>query len=195
MLRLATIAALVALLAGCVEARFDPATSIADRLPDFSGSYDLAVGPDLADEMEAPQNGAIATLTREGNHYVMRVAARDGSGPEPKDELLHIAGTPDHLVLAYSSAGNSEQAGIYAARALPDGKLEVLTATTGIRDVPSDALQRTLAVHGYHGVKQAFSLELVGPPGLDTLGAVLWDPAVIAAFEPKVIFILTPEPD
>ena len=37
---LTSIATLVALLTGCIEARFDPATSSANLLPDFSGTYD-----------------------------------------------------------------------------------------------------------------------------------------------------------
>lgn len=195
MLRLVAIAGLLALLGGCIQAEVDATTSLADRLPDLSGVYDLAVGPELADEMDQPPGGAIMRLTREGNHYILRAEARDGSGAPPRDERLLIAGTPEQLVVAYSAAAGSQQMGVYPARILPDGTLEVLTATQGIRDTPGEALQRSLAGHGYEAGKRSFALELSGPSDLAALGAVLWDPAVRAVLAPKVMFVLTPEPD
>jgi hypothetical protein len=48
---------------------------------------------------------------------------------------------------------------------------------------------------GYAATRHAFTLELLGSDDLAELRVALWDPALVAAYEPKVLFRLTPVPD
>jgi hypothetical protein len=195
MFRIAAIAALLSLLAGCMDARVNPATSRAQDLPDFTGTYDMVVGADFEETMDKPGVEATTTLTREGNHYILRVESKDGSGPPARNEILYVAGPPDQMILAYARQTTLERVGIFAARALENGTLEVLMTSGSTKDPAPQTVIDALGKLGYAATRHAFTLELLGSDDLAELRVALWDPALVAAYEPKVLFRLTPVPD
>lgn len=195
MLRIAVIAGLLALLTGCMEARVNPATSRAEDLPDFTGTYDMVVGADFEETMDKPGVEATTTLTRVGNHYVMRVESKDGSGPPARDETLYVAGPPEQMILAYTTRTEQQRVGIFAARAMENGVIEVLMTSSATKDPAPAAVVDALHKLGYAATRHPFTLELLGSDDLAELRVALWDPALVAAYEPKVLFRLTPVTD
>lgn len=195
MIRLAIVAGLLALLAGCIEARVDPATSHAETLPDFTGTYDMVISEDFP-ELRADTNvEAITTLRRVGNHYMIRVESKDGSGPPARDEVLYVAGPPDKMILAYSTERALQRVGLFAARALANGVIEVLMTSEATKDPAPASVVEALRKIGYAATRHTFTLELLGSDNLEELRVALWDPALQAAYDPKVLFRLTPLPD
>ena len=98
MFRLVVAACVTALLFGCINAEFDPATSRIDGLPDLSGRYDMSVGDDFADEIKAPGK-LTAILRREDNHYRLMVIEEPNKGADPMDEYVYLGGPADRLAV------------------------------------------------------------------------------------------------
>ena len=192
MFRLIVAACVAALLSGCINASVDPATSRIDGLPDLSGRYDMSVGEAFADKMS--QSGkAVAVLRREDNHYRLMVIEEPRKGAEPQDEYSCLGGPADKLAVVYSRREGNEAA-VLTGRRLAGGSIDVLTATVLPRE-PGPELLTLFAKYGLTLTDGTYAPVLEGIANLPDLAEAMWDPAVIAAYQPKVVFRLVPEGD
>lgn len=189
MFRMIVAAFVAALLSGCINTRFDPASSQADDLPDLSGRYDMIVGEHFADDIKAPGK-VTAILRREDNHYRLMVIEEGKPDVPPKDEYVYLGGSADRLAIVYASDAGSEGA-LVTGRVLENGIIEVLMATTPAKD-PDAALLAPFARHGLTLIDGRYAPELEGIARLPDLAEAMWDPAVIAAYQPRIVYRLVP---
>lgn len=192
MFRLIVAACVAALLTGCINASVDPTTSRIDGLPDLSGRYDMSVGEAFAEQMSA-SGKVTAILRREDNHYRLMVIEDPQKGAEPQDEYVYLGGPADRLAVVYAKQ-EGEEAAVLTGRRLADGSIEVLMATVYPKQ-PGSELLAPFARHGLTLVDGTYAPELEGIAKLPDLAEAMWDPAVIAAYQPKVVFRLVPEGD
>lgn len=192
MFRLLAALCVAALLSGCINVNFDPASSQVDGLADLSGRYDMIVGEDFEDEIKAPGK-VTAILRREGNHYRLMVMEEARKNVEPKDEYVYLGGPADGLAVVYASSEGNEGA-LVTGRLLADGTIEVLMATSPAKQ-PGPALLEPFARHGLTLIDGKYSPELEGVARLPDLADAMWDPAVIEAYQPRVVYRLVPEAD
>ncbi len=192
MFRLIIAACIAALLSGCINVNFDPNSSQIDALPDLSGHYDMIVGEDFEDEIKA-LGKVTAILRREGNHYRLMVIEEARKGVEPKDEYVYLGGPADGLAVVYASSEGNEGA-LVTGRRLADGTIEVLIATSPAKQ-PGPALLAPFARHGLTLIDGKYAPELEGIAKLPDLAEAMWDSAVVAAYQPKVVYRLVPQDD
>lgn len=192
MFRLIVAACVAALLTGCINVRIDPATSRIDGLPDLSGRYDLSIGEAFADKMGS-SGKTTAVLRREDNHYRLMVIEESKKGVEPVDEYIYLGGPADKLAVVYSRR-EGDEAAVLTGRRLADGSIEVLMATVLPRE-PGPELLAPFAKHGLTLTDGKYAPVLEGIAKLPDLAEAMWDPAVIAAYQPEVVFRLVRESD